>query len=568
MSGTPRSATGLLLALFASAAFSAAWVAANSGKAVHVDDTFFLYWARTISPLPGESPVVTINWDRFEEPLASQTQHYMPGWAMLLSTARRAVGEDPRLLHWLQWPFATMFLVGAFMLARTFGAPPWATLLLCAVNPAFLLPTASLMADMPAMGLAIFGLAVWHAAPGIAGRISAGLLIALGAWMKQSVLVLYPLLLFDPGVRVTRRPQDWIIAALSLALAGYYPNVPPRGADNGSILGHVAWIVQSTWKWPLTGAKLSYLLATAGAVLLTPVATVFALAARRSPAPGDRVKAVLAAVVCIPVLARLGLWKKLLAPGVNLAGVPGTANDLWFYAAIALLLAWAWYALRPRREGGSAHLGLWLLLNAAGFLFATWTPAVRHLIPALPPLVMLYLSDLRRNCGERAYRAGVGAAAIAGLWLSLSLAHADGTFAEWAKVAARRGAEVSAARKLPLITTGSWGLRYYVEKAGGTVLGRASDPLARGAILLLPRLTDHRILPDALRRRSRTIEVLACPYSRQWPFLLPARTLPPERMVAAFHGGHLWFPYAFSRAPFEEISVIVVAPASTRRRNR
>jgi hypothetical protein len=549
---------GLLRAVLFAAGIGAAWVALNAGKPVHVDDTFFLYWARTISPLPGETPVANINWERFEEPFASQTQHYMPGWAILLSAARRAVGEDPRLLHWLQWPFATMFLVGAFMLARTFGAPPWATLLLCAVNPAFLLPTASLMADMPAMGLAILGLAVWHSTSGLTGRISAGLLIALGAWMKQSVLVLYPLLLFDAGMRVTRRPQDWIIAALSFALAGYYPNVPPSGADNGSIIGHVAWIVRATWKWPLTGAKLSYLLSTAGAVLLSPATCAFALAARRTPGPGDRAKVVLAGVVCIPVLARLGLWKRVLAPGVNIAGVPGTANDLWFYAAIALFLAWAWYALRPFREGGRAYLALWLGCSAIGFLFATWNPAVRPLIPALPPLAILFLSDLKRNCEARTYRAGVGLAFLASLWLGLSLAHADYVFAVCAKNAATDGAKVAKARKLPLVTNGSWGLRYYVEKAGGTVLERATDPLAGGAILLLPKLTDHRVLPDALRRRSRTIEGLACPSSRQWPFLLPARTIPPNRTVSAFHGGHLWFPYAFSRAPFEEVQLVEV----------
>jgi len=550
----------LLRACLAAAAVSAGWVALNAEKPVHVDDTFFLYWARTISPLPGESPIADINWDRFEESFASQTQHYMPGWAVLLSGARHLLGERESLLHWLQWPFATMFLAGAFLVARTLGIPPWGTFLLCAVNPVFLLPTASLMADMPAMGLGMLGLALWYAVPGFAGRAAAGLLLALGAQMKQSVLVLYPLLLLRPEGGITRRPQDWVFAVISLGLAGYYPDVPPHDPERRSIAGHIAWIVQSTWSPVLFRAKASYLLATAGALLLTPLACAFALAARRDqPGPGARAKAVLAGIVCIPVLARLGFWKKCLAPGVNLAGVPGTANDLWFYAAIALFLAWAWFALRPGKAAVSPVLRWWLLLAAAGFMAGARFPAVRSLIPALPPICMVFVADLG-GLAPRTARIGLALAVAMSLWLGASLARNDYAFAECSRLAAGHGAGVAEARRLPLMTTGSWGLRYYVEKSGGRLLGSPTDPVAGGAVFLCPTLSDRRVIPAALKRRARRLETFSCLSSPQWPPFLPVRTIPPARTVSAFHGGHVWFPYGFSRTTMEEVEILEVRP--------
>ena len=325
----------------AAAGISAGWIVLNAGKPVHTDDAFTLYWARAIAPLPGETTVRYVNWIRFEEPLFAQTQHYMPGWALTLSAARRLLGEHATLFHWLQWPFAAMFLGGSVLLGRTFGAPPWPTLLLCATSAAFLIPSASLLGDMPAAGLGVLGLALWRAAPSLTGRVAAALLLALAGQMKQTTLVLYPLLLLDPAGRLIRKPRAWILPALSLALAGYYPDVPPHDPERRSVLGHVLWILQSFWSPVLIRPRLSYLAATAGAVLLTPVAYAFSLAARRDPLRGRRFKAIILGVLCIPALAAAGFWKSYRRDGVSIAEVPATANTLWFYLAIGLFVAWA-----------------------------------------------------------------------------------------------------------------------------------------------------------------------------------------------------------------------------------
>ena len=147
------------------------WVALNATKPFHVDDPQFLMWARTIHPLPHERPVTQLNFGRYDESLAAATEHYAPGWAVLLSQVRRWTGDTEISLHWLQWPFAVMFLVGAAMLGARFGASPGWVMALCAASPLFLLPTASVMADMPCLGPGILGLAMWGEGAG-PGRLA------------------------------------------------------------------------------------------------------------------------------------------------------------------------------------------------------------------------------------------------------------------------------------------------------------------------------------------------------------------------------------------------------------
>jgi hypothetical protein len=505
--------------------------------------------------------------------MTAQTQHYTPGWSIVLSAARRVAGERETFLHWLEWPFAAMFLVGLFLLARVLGAPAWATLAACATSPVFLIPSASMMPDIPALGLGILGLAVWHAAPSLAGRIAGGLLLALAGQMKQSVLVLYPLLCLDPAGGLLRQPRAWAIAAGSLVLAGFYPNVAPHNPEHSSIVGHVIFILQATWSPVLLRAKASYLCAALGALILSPFAIALAFLPSRVSV-GRRVGIAGLALLWIPVLSALGLWRSYRGTqsfwqtGVNLSAVPVSANTVWFYLAIAAAIGWGFLVLRPANNGGEPVRGparwlrAWLLLAGAGFAFGTYFPAARHMIPLLPPLVMLYLADLRRHGGERAFRAGTALLVAWNLWLGLSLARNDFLFARVCKAAAIRGAEIAAAKHLPLMTTGSWGLRYYAEKLGGEALGKATEPVPRGAVFLVPRLTDHRVLPAALRRRSRLVERITLQPSRLMPLVLPVLTIPPVRSMSAFHGGQVWFPYAFSRAPSETVDVLEIRPLS------
>lgn len=555
------------------AVLAAGWIGLNAGKPVHVDDVFFLHWARLISAPEAGTPPPFINYIRYEEPMAAETHHYMPGWAILLAAAIRRWGERLPLLHWLQWPFATSFLIGVFMIARVFRAPAWTAMLVCAASPAFLVPASGLMPDIPAAGLSFLALGVWYAAPSWPARIAAALLLALGAQMKQSVLVLYPLLVLERDGRLSRQPREWLLAAGSLLLAGWYPDVPPHDPANRSVVGHVVWILRSAWHPALLLPKAGYLAASAGALLLTPFAYAFAIVGRRSPPPGAaRWRLIGFCALGLPLLSVAGFWKARSAPPdywqvpVTVPAVPGNPGTFWFYVAMVLCAAWVVLAARRRKDvpaaapGPSRLLVIWVLLAGAGFLAGTFFPAVRHLIPLLPPLVILFLRDLRSSCRRPVARLGAAVAIAGNLWIGLSLASSDHAFASWCRDAAERGRREADRLRLPLFTTSSWGLRYYVERADGRMLERATDQLSGGAIFLQPELTDHRPLPEHLGRRAELPSTSSQPLRRSGTLLLPAVTIAPGWAAGAFYGGHVWFPYAMTRSSAERIRILVVPP--------
>jgi hypothetical protein len=537
----------------------AAWIWVNSEKPAQVDDVFFLMWARTISPLAGESPVTVSNWERFGEPMLDTTRNYSPGWAIVLSLARRYTGESG--LHWLQLPFALMFLAGCVILGRSFGAPPGAVLALCATSPFFLLPTTGFMADIPCLGTGILGLALWIAFPSIGWKIAAGLLLALSGQIKQTILPLFPLLLITPSGGLVRDRRLWLIAAGAFFLAGFYPNVPPHDPETNTLIGHALWILRSYWNPALVMPRCAYGLAAVGATAFFPFA--FALAVF-FPGHGEafypRVRAMAFGAITIPALALLGAWKGCrFATGVVTA-TPPTANTLWFYLSIAVFVAWA--LLAGARMGSPAlrRLVAWIALATGGYLAGTVFPATRFLIVLLPPLAIVFVLDLRGRLKVGAATAIVALAAVGNLWLSVSLARSDFLFARFGRDAAIRAARLAADRGLPLVTTGSWGLRHYVELSGGLVLPSATEPLQRGAILLEPETTDHRAVPAGLRKRARRTETWSEPAPSGWLPFMPVRTLPPPVATASFYGGHVWLPYGFSRAPLERIRVMEIRP--------
>ncbi len=548
----------LLMRLAAVAAvISGIAIVAAADKPFHVDDTFFLLWARTIAPRAGEQPVVEINWERFEEPMREAVSHYAPGWPLVLSAVRRVTGDSEALLHLLPWPFATMFLMGCGLLAAVHGVPPWGVVALCAASPLFLMPATSVMADLACLGPGVLGLALWMAGARAATRLPASALLILAGQMKQSILPLFPLLVISADGRVARDAGTWLLAAAAGILAGWYPNVPPHGAGENTIVAHVLWILQWASNPGLVQLRLGYLTAALSALALFPVAWAASLALREEPdGPTVKLKAVLVGTLVLVVSAAAGFWKRS-GTGLGIVlPVPGGRNALWFYVAMVAAFAWGWFAL-PAAVRRLPRPAAWLGLGVLGYLFGTPFPAARFLIPLLPPLAVLFVADLEASCPPRARTAALVATVAGTLWLSLSLIASDRAFARFSRDAAARGAREAAGRRLPLVTTGGWGLRWYVDRAGGRVLGRATDPLRTGAVLLEPALADHRILPHALRGRSTVVARWTAP---PLPALFPAHAVPPLRASASFHGGCYWLPYAFTRGPVESMTLRVVRP--------
>lgn len=545
----------------AAAIVPALWIVAQTSKPLTIDDPLFLYWARAIVPPAAGAAGIPVNWDRLDESLGQAVAHYPPGWALALGWMRRLLGEGEAMLRWLQWPFAAMFLLGVARLAGTLGASRWAVLALCGTSPLFLLPAASLMPDLACAGPAVFGAAVWVGARGSGGLAAGAVFMVLALQMKPTALVLVPLLLLAPAVHGTRFTVRLAIAVATVVAGGMYPPVATSAASPGGWFEHVlgAWAAAAPGR---SGALTGYFLLVCAGCAIFPAAWLLAASAPRpgrAPVPFERAAFLGIAAVAVP--GWLGMWGAVSSPGARFAAVPPGLGALWFYGALAGFVAWLVRGRETWADNARARwLFGWLAVSLAGALAGAPFPAARFFIFVLPALAILLVLDADR-LARRARAAVLVAACLGNLAVSVSLAVNDAAFADAARDAAARAGGKSRGLGLPLVTTGQWGLRWYVEREGGRAWGAAADDLSRGAILLVPRITDHRELPARIRARMRRLAVWefpGLPIGKILPF--PRPLAPPER-AASFHGGHYWLPYSFWNGWLERIDVYRVDPS-------
>jgi hypothetical protein len=551
----------------ASVLFAGFWVLLNLAKPLHIDDPLFLYWAQTIAPLPGEKPVEFVNWEFLHEPLMNQVHPWAPGWSLLLSAVRHAFGGDREsLYHLLQWPFSAMFLAGSALLAARFSVSPWIVLALCATSPVFLLSSSSASADMAGAGPVMLGFALWLGAGTLRQRIIAGLLVALGGQMKQTMLPLLPMLFLVETGGLLQGGRNWAVALVVCLLAGTYPGLPPAGSTEGSIWDQVMLIFN--WSSSLGGfymQKAGYGLAVLSALLVSPAAFLLLFFRGKEPRPAfGAFKVLVVTAILAVVLVNHGIWAKLVFGRGQFQPVPHDLTAAWFVSSFAVFTAWflgqAWWG---RLAGKSRRwLLAWLVLVLAASIIGTPFPAARFLVFALPPLAIVAGAGLLRNLDPGLARIAVGLTVLGNIWLGGGLAKSDYDFAVFNRDAATQAMVEAENLRLPLWTTGQWGLRWYVEKSGGFVVGEATEKLPRGALLVAPRITDHRRLAPGLARRVVSRSAIECPPpSGIWRLLAPARTLGSAGSSAGYHGGHVWLPYTFSRSPLETADFLVIRPS-------
>jgi len=324
-----------------------AWLAAHMALLQwDIDEGVFAMWGWAVAE--GYRPYVDVPVD------------HPPGLAVGLAAVIRAFG--PSLWATRVYCLA-LGLVGALAvggLARGMGgrAAGWAAVVLLVLSPHFFWLSRSLNLDLPAMGLAMLGLAVLWGRParGGAGRaLVAGVLLGLGLSIKLNPLLLagpIGLLLLvqayrmtgEMGVRATRTLSALLLdaAAVSAGAAAVVASwllVAPPGAIWHSVLGipararavypdrtaeYADWLVREN----LLGENLG----------LTALA-LFGLLwlARRRPADA-LVMAVWCAVTGLALVTQrpmwpkhhwsLVLWPMALLGGVGLAAIGALARDL------------------------------------------------------------------------------------------------------------------------------------------------------------------------------------------------------------------------------------------------
>jgi hypothetical protein len=511
-------------------------------KPVHIDDTVVLHVAANILRDPLRPFAGEFFWLEEPQPLAKVTtnpplvSYWLAPWIAL-------AGYREWVLHLSFAPFVALLMWGMHRLATRWLGAEWAWWAVgwLMLSPA-VLPGMNLMRDVPALALLVGGLACW--VEGVERRgarwLAAGaLLVGLAGLAKYTALIGLPLVALYTLQRRAYGALGWLTLAL-VPIAGW--SALNLWAD-GEV--HLVYLWQERRGSAPLGAKLLPGVVGLGA------STLLWLGVRRrfKAALGDgwRWKVALLALAAAGVVG----WYHL-----QFAGQPMYLQSLlWLVAGVIVLglaVGVGWFkdsppSIRfpPLREGNRAGAGshtlregnpagenavppasrgnhkegvstsqhiilflrLWLLIALAAAVWGVPFQAMRHLLYALPPLILILTPWVGRNAPLL----------IAQGVLCLAVIAADYDYAVRYKRGAAAYAERFAGERVWY--AGSWGWMFYAEQHGFRKLLPDSKGLQRGDIVIIPERVYKGKMPPDLHKHLILLDETPC-----YP-LMPLRTM-------------------------------------------
>jgi 4-amino-4-deoxy-L-arabinose transferase-like glycosyltransferase len=451
-------------------------------QAFHMDDGIYLLIARNVRHNPWFPQDLPVFFEGLHASDLASTEHPWPLTSYLAAAIAFFSGFSEVGLHAGFLIFPIILAWGMYSLSFDLTRYPALAALCLLALPVVSVLSHTLMTDIPLLAFWLTAVVFFRRGlrSGRAGPLWAGAMAAALACMVTYSGVCVVVLLV--GYALMRR-KPWaalIIGAIPVALlAGlfltnylHYRRVAPAMVVGSYIF------TKHVFSPDLLLQKCAFVILSLGAVTVSPL---FAFVANRLRVTFGLLLAAMA--VC---------W---LAPQASNYGGSGKVLFIVFFWAGSCLLACvigqtlkAFRIMRKEAEPGSDDLllGSWMLGVLLFCVAAYMTGSARHLLPAMPPLILILFRFMERRRERLAFRLSVANAAlcmIAACALSISDYQFAGIYREFAG-AIRRSANQAKATWF----TGEWGFRAYLEQDGGQELGRRDARAKPGDLLMVPTL--------------------------------------------------------------------------------
>jgi hypothetical protein len=479
-------------------------------QAIQGDDLYYLYGAEhaQIDPLHPEHTSYV-----FRGELVDMRGHSHPplnSW--ILGGLLAVLGEVKEVpFHLVYVAFSMIASLAMLSLARRFSTRPLlATVLFCAV-PAFVVNGNSFEADLPFLAfwmtaMALFVYAVDRESPlALAGSALAAGLAALDAYQGIFLTPILALYLFQ-------QRRAWF---------------PGWAGTLAAPIGLGAWQI---WERATSGAMpaavlagymRSYHFAALAQSLRGAAALVVHLAWMVSP------------LILFALIPRGGRWRWIAAATAAAGAAFYDPNPL-FWVSFGLgvwVLAWC---------VGREFPGWWVLLFFAPAMLVFFAGSARYLLPVAAPLAIL-----AANASRRSIAIAGGALQLAlGLGLAVVNYQTSNTYRHYVELLQE---QVHGRR---IWVNADWGLRYYLEAAGG--LDLTTNPQVQpGDIVVTSELSNP--LPAGVP--------LTPFYQIEIRPRLPLRLISLDGRSAYSFGSHGLLPFEISTAPIDRVRAgIAIAP--------
>ena len=509
----------------------------NLGKPVHIDDTAYLQTAQHLAEHPLRPMSFLLNWGDTGR-RAFEELNQPPLFFYFLAGVIRIFGPSVLVLHGAMALLSAAAILLCHRVARRI-APDLALLVtaLCVLSAAFL-PGQNLMTDVPLLALWLAAmdriLAAGEADSPAIHYALAGLAAAAACVTKYSAFGLFATIVAVVAVR--RRPSGLIAIAIPVIAVSAW------SWWNWIGYGQVHMLSRPS-TYDLVAARIRSLDWLTGVGLAVPWAWLWLFRRRQT--------ATALFVFAMATAAGVGAFTLTRAQGtadLQAAWITAVLVSNGVFAAVAMIggAAAAW-----RRDSGYAErdrsivLVAWFAGVAAMSIVYAPFMAMRHILPAVPAIVLLICRDRPEIFSRRAIAMTAFAVAAA---VAIPLAAAD--FA-WANVYPRY-ADVIATRYSPthVVALGHWGWQWYVDREGWEEYDRRRTTLNVGDVVIEPTGISRQQFTGP-QRRQLTLESTV---------FAPAAGLTTIRTVSlyAFSWKLGTAPLRFSSEPIESFDIFRV----------
>ncbi|MHB8175291.1 MAG: ArnT family glycosyltransferase [Thermoleophilia bacterium] len=518
-------------------------------KAFHVDDTVFVWLGqqKLKDPLALGLPSHAYEGNFF--PLYLDT--HPPLLSSYLSLLIRICGGASEAgLHLGFVIFPVLAAVSIYFLARRFTGSALIAALLFLLTPGFVVMSQSVMTDVPSLALCLAAVASYIYALDHGG--SRRLLAVTAVAASLAVLTTYqsfsliPLLFLYAWLR---RRFSWRELAPLAAALGVFAAVI---LYNYHVTGGPPKLSYSTGLNLAPAFLADKVLA---AVSVVGGATIFPLLLAAGMLKGKKdylfLGGVGAAILAL-FLARVANGQYTLAAAL-LQTVFYTVGILAIYRITSTGLDAALAEERTDSGRDDIFLALWFYGVLGYSLVLLPYASTRYLLPLFPPVILMFVRYARGVIGESGRWLRFGAATVVlTAAVSLSAAVADYQLSGLYRDFAADNAPPLTADGHRLWFAGEFGLRYYLEQAGGRYLTRDDNsPRPGDHVVLSKKLISSFVSSDLMSRLQleRTLD-----FGSDWP----VRVQDPASLAGFYDQFHGNLPYSLASGPMEQISVYEV----------
>jgi 4-amino-4-deoxy-L-arabinose transferase-like glycosyltransferase len=502
-------------------------------KAVHIDDSLFVWTAEQILKHPGDFYGFDVNWTGYSVPMNVENCN-PPAQSYFLSGVMAVFGEKEIFLHSAMLLVAFAAATAIFQLAKMWSDRPLLATLIAMTTPVFFVSATTLMCDMPMLAVWMWAIVFWERAlknGRAANYLFATLLAGICVLVKYSALTLLPLL---PILGLLRKKNlgVWLLwLAVPAVMIELYQFGTGRLYGHGLITAAANYASQS--RWVVTGGWTNNILiglAYLGGCLLSVLFFVNRLWSKRELLFGGC--AVLATALAITFWGNTG----------RSLGLPFQLQMALFVTCGIHILVLALVELLRRRDAISLTLILWIGSEFAFAAVLNWTVSARSFLPLVPAVAILAVRVLSGNLAGNEIPIRLLPPLAIAFAISVTIAIADLMLANSGREAAQAIAARSDLFSQKLWFQGHRGFQYYLQKYGALPVDFSASVLRPGDILIIPSNGNTLVAPS--EEDFEPMDGLEC---RSFPWL----TTVHWSTGAGFYGAGGLLPFVFGTAPKE-----------------